>query len=92
MQTSWKLEPLVEFELTTTDSIPPQHLQPQNKVCLDKGAQQSSVNRWLQSNKQACIVPVNDAADNATLINIPHTQLKSHSEHSPVYTTPPQVS
>ena len=42
MQTSWKLELLVEFESTTTDSIPPQHLQPQNKVCLDKSAQQSS--------------------------------------------------
>ena len=34
MQTSWKLEPLVEFESTSTDSIPQELLQTQDKICL----------------------------------------------------------
>ena len=41
MQISWKLEPLMEFESTHTDSIPPhEHLQTQDKTCLDKSGKQ----------------------------------------------------
>ena len=75
MQTSWKLEPLVEFESTSTDSIPQELLQIQDKTCLDKSGKQSSVS--LQYDKQACNVPVSDIADNtfSPMLLIPHTIL-----------------
>jgi len=90
MQTSWKLEPLMEFE---SDSAPPhEHLQNLDKICLDKSGEQSSANRCLQYDKQTCNVPDNDAADNTILTNVDDSPHKSHSEHSPLCTVPPHVS
>ena len=76
MQISWKLEPLVEFESTSTDSIPPhEHLQTEDKICLDMSGKQSSVS--LQYDMQACNVLVSDIADNtfSPMLLILHTIL-----------------